>query len=105
MPAARRTSSDREQKRNSDGAENEPNDIEFSGEKEGAQRLTPSPLQRGVRHTHGSRFACARHDAAEEVHRCVDGGSRPKRCHRQAVFYPAAGTALVLCLPRPDWCL
>ena len=22
-----------------------PNDIEFSGEKEGAQRLTPSPLQ------------------------------------------------------------
>ena len=25
-----------------------PNDIEFSGEKEGAQRLTPSPLQRGV---------------------------------------------------------
>jgi hypothetical protein len=24
------------------------NDIEFSGEEEGAQRLTPSPLQRGV---------------------------------------------------------
>jgi hypothetical protein len=28
-----------------------PNDIEFSGEKEGAQRLTPSPLQRVVRLT------------------------------------------------------
>jgi len=30
-----------------------PNDVEFNGEKEGAQRLTPSPLQRGVR-PHGS---------------------------------------------------
>jgi hypothetical protein len=44
-----------------------PNDIEFSGEEEGAKRLTMSPLQRGVRRQGAERWPDAMRD--EDIER------------------------------------